>query len=58
MSAIKVFRALSDAVRRRSRPPAVRLAHEKRAYERELRAAGHSRAEAVTLASEKFRNHD
>ena len=39
-----------------ARPKVLTIAQEKRAYERELRAAGRSRAEARTMVSERYRN--
>lgn len=39
----------------RGEPPELRLAHEKRAYGRELRAAGCSRKEANRMVWERYR---
>lgn len=36
------------------KPTALLLAQEKRAYERGIRAQGHSRAEAVALVSQRY----
>lgn len=38
------------------KPLELLLAQEKRAYERKLRAAGHSRAQATAMVSERYSN--
>ena len=40
----------------RGKPVALRIAHEKRRLQRELQAAGHSRKEAMTIISERYRS--
>lgn len=40
------------------KPKELLVAHEKRRMERELRAQGHSRAEAVALVAQRYRNRE
>jgi len=53
---IRAARDFLQPINRGGEPEALRLAHEKRALERELRAAGRSRAEAVAMVAERYRN--
>jgi hypothetical protein len=52
---IRLARDFAQGINRR-KPDAEDIAHEKRTYERQLRAAGHSRRESMRLVSEHFRN--
>ena len=49
-----IRRAIAGLIVRK--PEVQRIAHEKRLLERQLRAAGHSRAEAVALVAERYRS--
>lgn len=53
---IRTARDFLQPVNHGSEPEALRVAHEKREYERDLRKAGHSRAKAVAMVAERYRN--